>query len=115
MLRKQVNARCVLEGGIRKEGAVSRRNPEGPCRKREQYYPRLMTNVALPSKQTRDADPMLVYCWASVEDAGPTLNQRWVNISCWLNVAQTIYIYKLGLDPFLLLTQCWANVGGAAS
>ena len=25
---------------------------------------------------------MLVYCSASVADGGPTLNQRWFNVSC---------------------------------
>ena len=29
-------------------------------------------------------------CWASVADGGPTLNQRWVNVSCLLG-------YSLGL------------------
>ena len=28
-------------------------------------------------QQTRNADPILVYCWASVGDNGPTLNQYW--------------------------------------
>ena len=26
-------------------------------------------------------DPMSILCWAIVGDAGPTLNQHWVNIS----------------------------------
>ena len=26
---------------------------------------------------------MLVYCWSSVADAGPTLNQHWFNILCF--------------------------------
>ena len=25
-----------------------------------------------------------VYCWANVVDGGPTVNQRWANISCLL-------------------------------
>ena len=25
---------------------------------------------------------MLVQCWAVVHDAGPTLNQHWLNVSC---------------------------------
>ena len=27
---------------------------------------------------------MLAQCWPSVENAGPTLNQHWVNVSCLL-------------------------------
>ena len=40
------------------------------------------------SQQTRDVLPMLVYCWASVVDDGPTLNQHWLNVSCLLGIAR---------------------------
>ena len=33
-------------------------------------------------QQTGYTDPMLVQCWASVADDGPTLNQHWVSVSC---------------------------------
>ena len=36
------------------------------------------------TQQTRDVDPMLVQCWSIVYDAGPTLNQHWVDGSCLL-------------------------------
>ena len=29
--------------------------------------------------------PMLIYCWASVADAGPTLNQHWCKCPCLLD------------------------------
>ena len=29
---------------------------------------------------------MLFYCWANVEDDGPTLKQHWVNASCLLGM-----------------------------
>ena len=32
------------------------------------------------SQQTRDPQAMLVQGWASVADAGPTLNQHWCSI-----------------------------------
>ena len=32
------------------------------------------------SKQSRDIEPMSVYCWAGVVDAGPTFNQHWVDV-----------------------------------
>ena len=35
-------------------------------------------------QQTRDADTTLVQCWSIVCDAGPTLNQHWVNVPCLL-------------------------------
>ena len=33
------------------------------------------------TQQTRDSHPLLVQCWSSVYDAGPTLNQQWANVS----------------------------------
>ena len=38
-------------------------------------------DVSLVSRQTRDVNPVSVYCWASVYDAGPTLNTPCVNVS----------------------------------
>ena len=38
------------------------------------------------SQQTRDIVPMLVQCWFTVYDAGPTLNQQWDNVSCLLGL-----------------------------
>ena len=35
--------------------------------------------IVVVSLLIRDADPMLVYCRASVADGGPTVNQHWVN------------------------------------
>ena len=32
-------------------------------------------------QQTRDVHPLLVHCWATVYDAGPSLNQQWANDS----------------------------------
>ena len=39
----------------------------------------------LLSQQTRDTDPMLFWCWADVEDGGPTSKQHWVSASCLLD------------------------------
>ena len=36
------------------------------------------------SRKTRDIEPLLVQCWASVVDGEPTLNQQWLNVSCLL-------------------------------
>ena len=38
----------------------------------------------MSSWQTWDVDPTLFYCWANVVDGGPTVNQRWANVSCLL-------------------------------
>ena len=46
--------------------------------------PILCSIKAGTSQQTRDVDVMLVWCWASVADGGPTLNQHWHNVSCIL-------------------------------
>ena len=49
-----------------------------------------------PRQQTRGIHPMLFQCWASVEDAGPTLKQHWVDApACW---AKYPVIAKLWLN-----------------
>ena len=35
-----------------------------------------------PPRKTRDVDPMLVWCWTTVYNAGSTLSQHWLNASC---------------------------------
>ena len=40
---------------------------------------------------TRYTDPLLVQCWASVADDGPTLNQHWAGVSC-LRACHTLAI-----------------------
>ena len=59
----------------------------------------------MPSQQTRDVDPMLIQCWANVEDGGPTLNQYWVNVSCLLGLRDTSDIARFSkpvyTDPIL--------------
>ena len=34
------------------------------------------------TRETRGIHPMLIQCWASVEDSEPTLYQLWENVSC---------------------------------
>ena len=36
------------------------------------------------SQQTSDVGPALAYCWHTVYDFGPTVNQRWADASCLL-------------------------------
>ena len=38
-------------------------------------------SAVITAKQTRAVDPMLYKCWADVEDGGPTIKQRWLNVS----------------------------------
>ena len=40
----------------------------------------------MTAQQTRDIEPLLFQCWSTVYDAGPTLNQQWLNASCLLGV-----------------------------
>ena len=42
-----------------------------------------------PAYQTQGIHPMLFKCWSSVFDAGPTLKQNWLNISCVLYRAKS--------------------------
>ena len=44
----------------------------------------LITTDVLPAQQTRRIETMLVLCWASVADGGPTLSQECFNVSCLL-------------------------------
>ena len=46
-------------------------------------YPIMYCGHTLPRYST-DVVPMLFYCWASVADAGSTIKQHWVNVSCFL-------------------------------
>ena len=58
------------------------------------------------TQQTWDVGPTLIYCWPTVYDVGPTVNQRRTNVSCFLgrqNTQQT-----RGIHPMLF--QCWASV-----
>ena len=38
----------------------------------------------MTAQQTWGVRPTLVYCWPTVVDVGPTVNQRWANVSCLL-------------------------------
>ena len=45
------------------------------------FWSQLWWLKSIISQQTQDIEPLLGQCWASVVDAGPTLNQRWFNAS----------------------------------
>ena len=58
------------------ETAPGRRSaPVSPCYTNSTSYRPL---------QIRDIEPMLGQCLADVVDGGPTLNQLWFNVSCFL-------------------------------
>ena len=42
-----------------------------------------------PSTHIQDADPILIWCWASVVEGGPTSNQYWANVLYFLVFNQT--------------------------
>ena len=48
------------------------------------------------SQQTRDVEQILVSCWATVCDAGPTWNQYWFIVPCLLGCKRTC---NANLDP----------------
>ena len=48
-------------------------------------------------QQTRAIHALLVQCWATVYDAGPTLNHQWVNGSCLLGSTARWYFFPLSL------------------
>ena len=50
-----------------------------------------------PSLVLCDIKPMFFYFWADGEDGGPTLKQRWVNVSCKLGFQQ-----RRDVEPMLV-------------
>ena len=61
----------------------------GFCNDAGRSTPDLVTSVVVPLNASRYVDPMLVWCWAIVYDACPTLKQHWVNVSCLLGLHRT--------------------------
>ena len=64
----------------------------------------------------RNIEPLLVQCWSTVYDAGPTLNQQWLNVSClpgsyWCllvgDEASGQSISQQADEPMLI--NCWAT------
>ena len=50
-------------------------------------------SMGVQPDQIPDINPVLVQCWTSVSDAGPTLHQQWVNMSCcWAALAPLLSI-----------------------
>ena len=67
------------------------------------------------SASTQDIDPMLGQRWTSVYNAGPTLPQHWINVSCLLgyehiNVYKYYCTYICFNDAGPTLPQHWINV-----
>ena len=50
------------------------------------YSPPAVCSARPAAQQTRGVEPVQVWCWASVADGGPELEQHWVNVSCLLGV-----------------------------
>ena len=44
------------------------------------------------TQKIRDVDPMTVYRWTNVCNAGSTLNQHWLNVSCLLGRPTTTVV-----------------------
>ena len=71
------------------------------------------------SQQTRDIVPMLVQCWFTVYDAGPTLNRQWDNVSCLLGLMNLPRLFVSHMEEMNVLcnirvpanTTHWSNVG----
>ena len=41
-----------------------------------------LLKCSISAQEIQDGYPMLVQCWASVYDAGPTSNQHWITLLC---------------------------------
>ena len=58
----------------------------------------IIMNNRIITLQTRDVDPILVYCWPNVYDAVPTLNQHWVSVSCLLGTRRLGIVTTIQLE-----------------
>ena len=64
-----------------------------------------------PPQQTRDVDPVLFSCCASVEDAGPTLKQLWANVlrslvhRATVTPGQAYHHFSIRLESFRRLSR----------
>ena len=56
--------------------------------------------------KTRDIEPMLVECWSSICDAGPTFKQHWFSVSCFLGRAMWHTVKGWGLMS-ASITSCY--------
>ena len=77
---------CVVFAGILIE--ITRLSPKagrmlGPVEEGRPIFTQLWVIA-------RYSDPMLAQCWTSFCDAGPTLNQHWVSVSCLLCISSAI-------------------------
>ena len=75
--------------------------------KREQYLAKQAladnedVSIQVSHLYTRGNQPILVYCWASVCDAVPALNQHWFNVPYFLGI--TFYNAKYSFRVFIHL------------
>ena len=71
----------------------------------------LIVTISKTDQGKRGVYSALVYCWASVADAGPTVNQHWVNASRSLGDEWSILILRIVTsDPGNPDTTRWPNV-----
>ena len=56
-------------------------------------------------RDTPDVHPRLVQCWPRVVDAGPALNQPWVNVSCFMGICRESWQRVKGEDHITLWKQ----------
>ena len=62
------------------------------------YFQLIQFDVKV-SQQTRDIHTMLVQCWPIVYDAGSTLCQNWVSVSCLLG-CHVVYLWNDNLKGY---------------
>ena len=60
--------------------------------------------------QTRGIQPVLFQCWPTVFDAGPSLKQHWVIVSCFLTAALCWWRFNIPAPETPGNTIHWPNV-----
>ena len=92
------------------------------CQYREHWAVAGISAVFIITQKMPYVHPMLVYCWATVCDAGPALNQHCVNVKCLMKTCwQSVDKGKVrwmdrwwggGVRGWWGITVCSSNQGG---
>ena len=67
--------------------------------------------LTITTRQTGDIHPVLVQCWPTIYDTGPTLKQYWINVYCFATDETMRLIASQGQTRRPANTWRWTNVG----
>ena len=65
---------------------------------------RRWASIQPASGESRGTKPILVYCWPTVYDVGPTVNQHWLDASCLPGYCFTEFFFEAAIVNIIGLT-----------